>query len=49
MDNEPVDPELEVPELNVSKPDTPAVPAFADNNCSMPLDVAVPSPEARRT
>jgi hypothetical protein len=40
----PVLPELDVPELNVSAPLKPAVPAFAVRIVIAPLVVAVPSP-----
>ena len=42
-------PELDVPELNTSMPLLPAVPALADLMLTMPLDVAVPSPDAMLT
>jgi hypothetical protein len=48
MDTVPVVPELDVPELNTSRPDVPAVPAFADLIVSAPLVVAVLKPEKTR-
>jgi hypothetical protein len=48
MDTEPVDPELDVPDLNASRPDVPVVPAFADLIVSAPLVVAVPAPVASK-
>jgi hypothetical protein len=42
MDTEPVVPELDVPELNASRPDVPAAPAFADLIVNAPLVVVVP-------
>jgi hypothetical protein len=44
MDTVPVVPELDVPELNTSRPDVPAVPASADLIVTEPLVVAVPAP-----
>jgi hypothetical protein len=44
MEIVPVAPELDVPELNVITPLTPAVPAFALRTVIAPLVVAVPSP-----
>ena len=41
---DPLLPELDVPELNTSRPDVPAVPASADLIVSAPLVVAVPTP-----
>ena len=38
-----------MPELNTSMPLTPLTPELADRMLTMPLDVAVPSPDARLT
>ena len=38
-----------VPELNTSMPLTPLTPELADRMLTTPLDVAVPSPDARLT
>ena len=39
----PVEPELDVPELNTSRPLTPVVPALALRMRKLPLVVAVPA------
>jgi hypothetical protein len=44
IDSEPVEPELDVPELNTSRPEIPLVPAFAERIVTTPLVVAVPGP-----
>jgi hypothetical protein len=44
MEMEPVEPELDVPELKTRAPLTPASPAFAERIEMAPLDVANPSP-----
>jgi hypothetical protein len=43
----PLLPLLEEPELKISTPDTPAVPALALRKVTKPLVVAVPSPAPR--
>jgi hypothetical protein len=47
IDTDPVVPELDVPELKLSRPLTPAAPAFAVLIVTAPLVVAVPKPLVR--
>ena len=44
MDTDPVDPELDVPELNFMSPLAPLWPAFADTIVIAPLVLAIPWP-----
>ena len=44
IDTEPVEPELDVPELNFSRPDAPVAPALADAIVTAPLVLAMPWP-----
>ena len=44
MDTEPVVPELDVPELNFSRPEAPVAPAFAERIVRAPLVVSVLAP-----
>jgi hypothetical protein len=44
MDNDPVPPELDVPELKTNKPEVPVEPAFAERILIAPLVLAAPSP-----
>jgi hypothetical protein len=42
IDTDPVVPELDVPELKLSRPLVPSTPAFADLMTTAPLVVAMP-------
>ena len=49
IETEPVVPDVDVPELNASKPDTPASPALEDAIVIAPLVLAMPCPLATPT
>ena len=44
IDTEPVEPELDVPELNFNRPEAPVAPAFAERIVKAPLVLSVPAP-----